>query len=96
MTYIAEKHWIFEHSGKTYSRDLFLFVILVFFAYGFYTIKPIHDLTLLGREQTEGKCFATTFCNRIYNATVIFHVFFIIRMERLDAVYFFALPLFPC
>lgn len=50
---------MFEHSGKTYSRDLFLFVILAFFAYGIYTIKPIHDLTLLGREQTEGKSEVT-------------------------------------
>ena len=53
FTYIAEKHWIFEHSGKSYSRDLFLFVLIIFFAYAFYTIKPIHDLSLLGREQTE-------------------------------------------
>lgn len=53
LTYICERHWIYEHSGKTYSRDLFLFVILVFFIYGFYTIKPVHDLTLLSREQTE-------------------------------------------
>jgi N-acetylneuraminate 9-O-acetyltransferase len=53
ITYICEKHWIFEHSGKTYSRDLFMFILIVFFAYGFYTIKPVHDLTLLSREQTE-------------------------------------------
>jgi hypothetical protein len=53
LTYICEKHWMFPHSGKTYSRDLFLFVLILFFGYGFYTIKPIHDLTLLGREQTE-------------------------------------------
>jgi hypothetical protein len=30
-----------------------MFVLILFFAYGFYTIKPIKDLTLLGREQTE-------------------------------------------
>lgn len=53
LTYICEKHWIFDHSGKTYSRDLFAFVVLIFFIYGFYTIKPVHDLTLLSREQTE-------------------------------------------
>ena len=53
LTYVCEKHWMFPHSGKTYSRDLFLFVLIIFFGYGFYTIKPIHDLTLLGREQTE-------------------------------------------
>ncbi len=53
LTYICENHWIFEHSAKFYSRDLFLFVLIVFFAYAIYTIKPVHDLTLLGREQTE-------------------------------------------
>jgi hypothetical protein len=53
LTYICEKHWIFEHSGKDYSRDLFMFVLIVFFIYAIYTIKPCHDLTLLSREQTE-------------------------------------------
>lgn len=53
LTYICENHWIFEHSAKFYSRDLFLFVLIIFFAYGIYTIKPVQDLTLLGREQTE-------------------------------------------
>lgn len=53
LTYVCEKHWIFDHSGKSYSRDLFLFVLIVFFGYAFYTIKPCHDLTLLSREQTE-------------------------------------------
>ena len=53
LTYICEKHWFFQHSGKEYSRDLFLFVLILFFAYAFYTIKPVHDLSLLGREQTE-------------------------------------------
>lgn len=53
LTYICENHWIFEHSTKYYSRDLFLFVLIIFFAYGIYTIKPVHDLSLLGREQTE-------------------------------------------
>ncbi|KAJ1434311.1 Cas1p 10 TM acyl transferase domain-containing protein, partial [Ochromonadaceae sp. CCMP2298] len=53
LTYVCENHWIFEHSKKAYSRDLFLFVLIVFFAYAFYTIKPIQDLSLLGREQTE-------------------------------------------
>ena len=53
LTYIAENHWIFEHSGKDYSRDLFIFVLIIFFGYAIYTIKPIHDLSLLGREQTE-------------------------------------------
>ena len=53
LTYICEKHWFFEHSGKSYSRDLFFFVLLIFFAYAFYTIKPVQDLSLLGREQTE-------------------------------------------
>ena len=28
-------------------------MLIIFFAYALYTIKPIHDLTLLGREQTE-------------------------------------------
>jgi len=53
MTYVCEYLWIFDHSTKSYSRDLFMFVLILFFAYAFYTIKPIHDLTLLGREQTE-------------------------------------------
>jgi hypothetical protein len=53
LTYICEKHWVFPHSGKEYSRDLFMFVLILFFGYAFYTIKPIHDLSLLGREQTE-------------------------------------------
>lgn len=53
LTYVCEYHWIFEHSTKSYSRDLFMFVLILFFAYAFYTIKPIHDLSLLGREQTE-------------------------------------------
>lgn len=53
LTYICEKHWIFEHSGKVYSRDLFLFVLILFFVYGFYTIKPISDHSVLSREQTE-------------------------------------------
>jgi hypothetical protein len=53
LTYVCERHWPFDHSAKHYDRDLFLFVILVFFLYGLYTVKPIHDLALLGREQTE-------------------------------------------
>jgi hypothetical protein len=53
LTYICEYHWFFAHSHKEYSRDLFLFVLIIFFAYAFYTIKPINDLSLLGREQTE-------------------------------------------
>jgi hypothetical protein len=53
MTYIFENHWIYDHSQKEYSRDLFAFVILVFFIYGYYTIKPITDLSMLSREQTE-------------------------------------------
>jgi hypothetical protein len=53
MTYICERHWFFEHSGKEYSREWFLFILALFFAYAIYTIKPIHDLSLLGREQTE-------------------------------------------
>jgi hypothetical protein len=53
LTYVCERHWFFPHSGKEYSRDLFTFVLIIFFAYAFYTIKPIHDLSLLGREQTE-------------------------------------------
>ena len=53
LTYVCEKHWMFPHSGKTYSRDLFLFVLILFFGYGLYTVKPVHDLSLLGREQTE-------------------------------------------
>jgi N-acetylneuraminate 9-O-acetyltransferase len=52
-TYIFENHWIFEHSQKEYSRDLFVFVCLIFFIYALYTIKPITDLSLLGRDQTE-------------------------------------------
>jgi N-acetylneuraminate 9-O-acetyltransferase len=53
LTYVCEKHWYAPHSGKSYSRDLFLFILLCFFAYAYYTIKPIKDLSLLGREQTE-------------------------------------------
>jgi hypothetical protein len=53
LTYICEKHWIFDHSTKSYSRDLFLFVCILFFAYGIYTRQQVHDLTLLSREQTE-------------------------------------------
>ena len=53
LTYIFENHWFFEHSQKEYSRDLFMFVLIIFFAYAIYTVKPIQDLTLLGREQTE-------------------------------------------
>jgi N-acetylneuraminate 9-O-acetyltransferase len=52
-TYICEKHWIFDHSGKQYSRDLFMFILIIFFAYGFYTIRPIQDLSILSRDQTE-------------------------------------------
>lgn len=53
LTYICENHWFFEHSGKEYSRDLFLFVLILFFAYAFFTIKPTQDLTLLSRGQSE-------------------------------------------
>ena len=38
LTYICEKHWFFQHSGKEYSRDLFLFVLILFFGYAFYRI----------------------------------------------------------
>jgi hypothetical protein len=48
LTYVCEFYPFFEHSGKEYSRDLFAFVLILFFAYAFYTIKPIHDLSLLG------------------------------------------------
>lgn len=53
LTYVCENYWYYPHSQKHYSRDLFMFVLIIFFAYAYYTIKPIHDLTLLGREQTE-------------------------------------------
>ena len=53
LTYVCENHWFFPHSKKEYSRDLFMFIILLFFAYGFYTLKPTKDLTLLSRDQTE-------------------------------------------
>jgi hypothetical protein len=53
LTYVCERHWPFGHSAKHYDRDLFMFVVLVFFLYGLYTVKPTHDLALLGREQTE-------------------------------------------
>ena len=53
FTYICENHWFYGHSEKEYDRDLFLFIVLVFFIYGFYTIRPHHDLTLLNREQSE-------------------------------------------
>lgn len=53
LTYICEKHPFYPHSSKHYSRDLFVFVLIVFFLYAFVTIKPCHDLSLLGREQTE-------------------------------------------
>jgi len=53
LTYVCENHWIFEHSEKYYSRDLFIFVLILFFAYAIYTIRPNHDQAMLGREQTE-------------------------------------------
>lgn len=53
LTYVAEYEWFFAHSAKSYSRDLFLFVLIIFFAYAWYTREPIKDLSLLGREQTE-------------------------------------------
>jgi hypothetical protein len=53
LTYMCEKHPFFPHSSKSYSRDLFLFVLIIFFGYAFMTIKPVHDTSLLGREQTE-------------------------------------------
>lgn len=53
ITYICENHWIFPHSGKEYSRDLFMFVCLMFFLVAYYTIAPVKDLTLLSRDQTE-------------------------------------------
>jgi hypothetical protein len=53
LTYVTEYLWFFHHSTKTYSRDLFIFVLIIFFGYAIYTIKPIKDLSLLGREQTE-------------------------------------------
>ena len=53
LTYVCEKHPFYPHSEKHYSRDLFVFVLIIFFAYAFITIKPVHDLSLLGREQTE-------------------------------------------
>ena len=53
FTFICERHWYLEHSGKEYSRDHFLFILFLFFLYAFYTIKPIRDHAVLGREQTE-------------------------------------------
>lgn len=53
FTYVCEKHPFYPHSSKHYSRDLFVFVCIIFFAYAFITIKPVTDLSLLGREQTE-------------------------------------------
>ena len=53
FTYICERHWYLEHSGKEYSRDHFLFILFIFFLYAFYTIKPIRDTSILGREQSE-------------------------------------------
>ena len=53
FTHICENHWYAAHSEKAYSRDLFFFVLIIFFAYGLYTLQPITDLSLLGREQTE-------------------------------------------
>jgi len=53
LTYICENHWIFPHSQKEYSRDLFMFIVILFFIYGYYTIEPVKDLTLLSRDQTE-------------------------------------------
>lgn len=53
LTYICENHWIFDHSAKEYSRDLFTFVVLIFFLIAIYTIHPNKDLSLLGRAQTE-------------------------------------------
>lgn len=53
ITYICEYHWIYPHSGKEYSRDLFMFVCLLFFLVAYYTMTPVKDLTLLSRDQTE-------------------------------------------
>jgi hypothetical protein len=53
FTFICERHWYLEHSGKNYSRDTFCFILFLFFLYAFYTIKPIKDTSILGREQTE-------------------------------------------
>ena len=53
LTYIAEKHWYAPHMGKTYSPDFFAFITLVFFALAIYTRKPVTDLALLGRQQSE-------------------------------------------
>lgn len=52
LTYICEKHWFHEHMGKTYDRDLFIFVVLLFFGYAFLTTKRTDDLTLLSPDQT--------------------------------------------
>lgn len=43
FTFICERHWFFEHSGKEYNRDHFLFIVLLFFIYAFYTIAPIKE-----------------------------------------------------
>ena len=53
LTYLCENYPLFDHSKKSYSRDAFLFILVIFFGYALLTIKPTSDLSLLGREQTE-------------------------------------------
>lgn len=53
LTYVCENYPVFEHSSKSYSRDAFFFICVIFFGYAIMTIKPIKDHSLLGREQTE-------------------------------------------
>lgn len=52
LTYICEKHWYTDHLGKTYDRDLFVFVLLLFFGYAFLTTKKTEDASLLSPDQT--------------------------------------------
>ena len=53
LTYVCENYPLYPHSEKSYSRDAFIFICIIFFGYAIMTIKPIHDHSLLGREQTE-------------------------------------------
>ena len=53
FTFVCERYPVFEHTIKHYDRDLFGFIVLIFFMYAWYTRAPTKDLTLLSRDQTE-------------------------------------------
>ena len=53
LTYLCEKHPLFDHSEKQYNSDSFVVILILFFIYAIYTLQPSQDLSLLGREQTD-------------------------------------------